>query len=105
VAVQPMSRGMCRLVGRTADGYLVFTGLYQLYETTGMPLDFCIAYFYERKIMPCWTSLYKDGVKAGAKPARWIRTIRDCIADGIDSHMADAVSKRLTEMFMDSKKR
>lgn len=82
-------------VGVTTLGVPVVAGVYKLYETHGLPLDVLIGTLYEKRYLPCWLSLFDEGVAAGVRPDRWARTIVVAVSDTLGEPWTSTVRARL----------
>ena len=55
--------------------------MYKFYSTHGLPLDIILDVLLSKGYLVCWLSLYRDGVKAGIKPKKWLRIIETLLLD------------------------
>lgn len=69
------------IVGTTEDGWEIVDGVFHFYETHGLPLDVLLEGIFTHLAIPCWITLFKDGVAAGIKPEKWINQIATAVAD------------------------
>lgn len=75
------SNGMLKLEGKTVDGKLVFSGVYRLYETHGIPFNAIFESLDQRGALPDWVALIREARAAGVKPGRAIAKIHDAVSD------------------------
>ena len=82
-------------MGKTEDGKLVVTGLFELVDTHGIPLDIVVSKFEERGLMPSWTHFYDKAVKAGWKPEGVVQKLRGVVGDVYGPKFREGWEKRL----------
>lgn len=87
------------IIGKTPDGQLVVTGVYEFHETYGMPLEFLFAYLKDHNLIVDWIDFYRWGRKNNMSHDRILSKIRDPIEDSYGSECANQVCKTLTEIF------
>jgi hypothetical protein len=91
--------GVCKymltIVGRTEDGKDVYGGVYQFFETHGMPLDILFSILHDKNAVPCWMSFHREALAAGMKHERILSKIDEALSDAHGPGFRDAVIKRL----------
>jgi len=90
-------------VGTTPDGRKVVRGVYNFYETNGVPLDVLFETLQNQGMIPDWLSFMLEAVEAGMKPERVIHMLDPAIADSFGGVLRDMVVVRLRSMTDDSK--
>ena len=85
-----------RQVGVTTDDRPVVAGLYALDETHGIPLDVLLDGVRDQGAIPCWLSLVREGVEAGASADRWSRKVAAAATDAYGPVLGRRVALRLT---------
>lgn len=86
------------VIGKTSDGKPVVTGVYKLYSTHGLPLDVLFIGILSRSYMVCWLTLYRDGIRAGIKPNKWVTMIESALHDAGQSDLAKHVGAVLRQL-------
>lgn len=86
-------------VGTTPEGLAVYTGVYKLYETYGLPLDVIFMTFQDKGWVPDWIDFYIAAVAAGMEHDRIISKLEEAISDSFGKEWADAVISRLNKTF------
>lgn len=94
---------MLEVTGQTADGRKVVRGVYDFYQTNGVPLDVLFETLQDRGVIPDWMSFMLEAIEAGMKPARIISMLDPAIADSFGSTVRDMVVVRLRSMTDDTK--
>lgn len=56
-----------RIVGQTSDNKLLFAGVFEFYNTNGLPLDVLFDFMIKKGWMPSWIDFYEEALKAGWK--------------------------------------
>lgn len=87
------------IVGKTADGKLVVSGVYEFHETYGMPLPFLFDVLRERDMIPDWINFYEWARKNGMKHSRILSKLKDPIEDSYGRKFAGEVLKVLNGIF------
>ena len=82
-------------VGVTTDGKAVVAGVYEFYETHGLPLDVLFDSLDQKNQIPCWISFYKSASLAGMKHERILSKLEEAISDVYGKEFTDAVIKKL----------
>jgi len=67
--------------GVTPEGLKVMGGVFQFYETEGLPLDDILASLWEHNALPDWVALVQDMTRAGRPLDRTFETIRAAVHD------------------------
>lgn len=91
------------IISQTAEGILVVDGVFQFYETHGLPLDMLFTCLREKNLMPCWISFYKAARKAGMKHTRILSKLEEAICDAYDKNFSDTVISKLELIFNQDK--
>jgi len=53
------------VVGKAREDRLVVSGVFKLFETTGLPLEIIIEELWEDGYIPSWNDFYKEAEAAG----------------------------------------
>lgn len=85
--------------GITSDNKLVFSGVYKLYETIGLPLDIIFSCFRERNWVPDWNDFYLKSLSSGMEHTRIISKLDEAISDSFGKEWADEVISRLNNLY------
>ena len=72
---------MLQFEGRTVDGKPVFSGIYRLYETHGIPFNAIFEALDQKGGLPDWVSIIREARDAGVTPDRAIAKIHDAVSD------------------------
>lgn len=90
------NRGI-RVVGETIDGRLVISGLYNFYETHGVPLVYLCRIIKERGMVPSLFHFYLDGLtKIKSKKAR--KKITGIISEALFDHFTPYTKEEAKEI-------
>jgi hypothetical protein len=89
---------MIEVVGKTPDGRHVVKGVYNFYETHGMPLDVLFETLRSQGVIPDWLNFMLEAVGAGMSPERVISVLDQAITDSYGSAIRDVVVVVLREM-------
>jgi len=54
-----------KVVGKTPENRLVVSGVFKLFETTGLPLEIIVDELWEKGYVPSWEDFYKEAEAAG----------------------------------------
>jgi hypothetical protein len=93
-----MSRHL-RVVGKTPEGRVVVSGVYSLFETTGIPLSDTFARLWSKGILPEWVDLVRKMADAGRPLARCIETVEAAVNDACyPTAMRDGIVLRLHQL-------
>ena len=82
-------------MGHTGDGKTVYAGVYQFFETHGMPLDILLSMLRDRDAVPCWMSFHREALAAGMKHERILSKLDEALSDVYGPEFRDAVIQRL----------
>ena len=52
-----------RIVGQTSDNKLLFAGVFEFYDTKGLPLDVLFDLMIKKGWMPSWIDFYEEALK------------------------------------------
>ena len=52
-----------RIVGQTSDNKLLFAGVFEFYNTNGLPLDVLFDFMIKKGWMPSWIDFYEEALK------------------------------------------
>lgn len=67
--------------GVTPEGRRVMGGVFQFYETEGLPLDDILAALWDHNALPDWVALVLDMTRAGRPLDRTFESIRAAVND------------------------
>lgn len=83
------------IVGKTENGYIIVSKVYEFHESYGTPLDFLFSYLAENKIIPSWIHFYNEAVRNGMNHDRILNKIKDPIEDAYGVEFAKIVIETL----------
>jgi hypothetical protein len=83
--------------GTTTDGRTVVRGVFQLYETEGLPLDVIFDSLIARNSIPDWIHFVQEAEDAGMKLDRILSKLDPAISDTYGPETRDVVIRRLME--------
>ena len=69
------------MVGRTSDGWTVVRGVFEWFDTYGVPLDMVLDELRIRQVLPDWVYLYERCLKAGWNPKSTWERLRTLVGD------------------------
>lgn len=69
------------IVGQTGDGHYLFSGVFKLSDTYGIPLEITLENLRKKKYLVAWDIFIKDALKAGWKPKKILATIEAGLVD------------------------
>ena len=90
---------MLECTGMTTDGKRVIGGVYQFYETTGLPLDVIFEHLRIKNSVVNWIYFYKDAIAAGMKHQRILSKLEESICDVWGKVFSDEVKDKLNLIF------
>lgn len=62
-----------------SENFVIVSGVFHLFETTGIPLDLIIEYLYKKNLIPAWDDFYHEAQDAGVNIKSVIIRIQDSI--------------------------
>jgi hypothetical protein len=68
-------------VGKTEDGRVVVRGLFEFYDTYGVPLDMAVNQVNRAGFVPDWVCLYERCLRAGWKPSSTWEKLSSLVGD------------------------
>lgn len=69
-----MKNSIFKVVGETPEGRFVVSGVFNFFNTYGLPLDIIIEFLWKEGFVPSWEEFYKEAAKAGVgHPSTMIR--------------------------------
>lgn len=74
-----MSLKYFEVVGKTTDGKLCLSGVYNFFETVGLPLDLIIEILYDKGYIPAWDNFYHEAAMSKMKHSSIMIKITDCV--------------------------
>lgn len=89
---------MLKVVGRTTDGKTVLAGVYQTFETHGLPLDILLDLLLQKDAVPCWMSFHREALAAGMKHERILSKLDNALSDVYGGSFRDSVMSALEEL-------
>lgn len=93
-----MSKIILKPVGKTTDDKIVVAGVYEFYETYGLPLDSLFDSLNQKNQIPCWISFYKEAKFAGMKHERILSKLEESISDVYGKEFSDIVLSKLNTL-------
>ena len=86
-----------KTTGITTDGKMVVDGIFEMYDTHGLPLSDCFALCAKHDIIPDWIVFVKTALAHHWNPERIVRSVREAFQDseGWSSEWKATVLKRL----------
>jgi hypothetical protein len=87
------------VVGETTDGKTLVDGIWEMYETYGLPLDIIFDVLIQKQSVPDWIVLYKQMLKSGMQHSRIISKLDEAIADSYGKEFRDVVISKLDQIF------
>jgi len=71
---------MFKVIGKTPEGLNVISGVYQFYETFGLPLDLLCEELFKKNYVPAWDDFYMAAAKAGIGHSKIMSRIQEVIS-------------------------
>jgi len=72
---------MLELAGKTEDGKVVVKGIYRLYETSGIPLDFIFDYVFSSGLIVSWFDFHLEAQGNGMKHKRILSKLEEPVSN------------------------
>lgn len=95
---------MLEVIGKTEDGRLVVKGIYRMYETSGVALDFLFDYIFSNNMIVSWIDLYKEAQLNGMKHKRILTKLEEPVTNIFGDEHWEIVKKNL-ELYFGSEKK
>jgi len=85
--------------GKTKEGQIVVKGLFQLFDSRGVPLYIIFELCIENGWLPDWISFYKEAYKHGWKHTTIINRLSENMQDVYEPEFIDVVIGRLERIY------
>ena len=85
------------IVSYTIDDRISVSGLFGLYESVGLPLEFIFDYLKDQNIQPSWLHLYSEMYNSGISKKAIIAKLSESIYEAYGSEYRDYVINKLLE--------
>jgi len=86
------------IVGKTEDGHLVVSGLFKLFDTSGIPLADLFGKCFKEGLQPSWVHFIQEADNAGWKRKTSLLRIAEALTDCKGKEYSDAVIERLQKL-------
>ncbi len=90
---------MLEIAGKTEDGRLVVKGIYRLYETSGIPLDFIFDYVQTNNMVVSWLDFHQEAQGNGMKHKRILSKLEEPVAGNWGEEYWEVVKSKLELAF------
>jgi hypothetical protein len=90
---------MLEIVGKTTEGKFVLKGVYRLFETSGVPLDFIFDYVHMNDMVISWIDLHKEAQGNGMKHKRILTKLEEPVTNIWGAEYWEVVKKNLELYF------
>jgi hypothetical protein len=87
------------VVGVTTDRHAVVSGLFKLFDTSGLPLDTIFLLCVEKGFMPSWIDFYAEARMSGWAHKTIINRLSNSISDVYGNDFRDVVISRLCYLY------
>lgn len=87
-------------IGQTSDGKMVIDGVWETYQTHGLPLDIIFSICIEKDLMPSWIHLYVQMRNTGMQHERIISKLEESIGDSFGKEFGSTVISKLEQIFI-----
>ncbi len=94
---------MFEVAGKTEDGRLVVKGIYRLYETSGIPLDFLFDYIHSNNMVVSWLDFHQEAQGNGMKHKRIISKLEEPVVGNWGAEYWEVVKHNLIAYFGNKK--
>ena len=88
-------------IGKTTDGKVVVSGLFELFSTHGLPLADVFFLCRENGQIPNWIEFYKEVQAGGWSHKTIINRLSDSISDIYGKEFSEVVIQRLNQIFQE----
>lgn len=85
--------------GITTDNKPMYTGVYNFYETHGLPLETLLCGFLDKGFIPDWIDFYENAISGGMAHDRILSKLEEAICDSFGKQFSDVVISKLDELF------
>lgn len=75
-----MKKKFYSIVGVTPEGRYALSGVYALFETTGLPLDMIVEDLWVHWYVPAWDYFYQEAAAAGVSHRSIMQRIEDSVS-------------------------
>lgn len=86
-------------VGLTTDNKIVVDGIWDMYETHGLPMDIILDLCLRKNWVPDWIALHKSMIASGMEHSRILSKLEEAINDSFGKEFCDVVISRLDQIF------
>jgi hypothetical protein len=86
-------------IGKTTDGKIVVDGVWEMYETHGLPLDIIFSICMEKDWVPSWIDIYLQMKKSGMDHDRILSKLEESISDSFGKEFCMTVISKLELIF------
>jgi hypothetical protein len=85
--------------GVTLDSKPIISGIYQTFETHGIPLEIILSILKDKDAIPNWIDLYKDCRLAGIKHDRVLSRLEEAINDSYGKEFSEHILPKLDKRY------
>lgn len=87
-----------KIVGKTTDGKFVFSGIFKIVSTYGLPLEDAVACIHKNGGIVSWLDLYKEALSSGMSWKRFRNELYYSIIDTYDKEFCEKVVEILDQV-------
>jgi hypothetical protein len=98
-------RSKFSIMGETPEGDKVVSGVFDLFDSHGLPLDVVLDLCNQRGWIPCWNTFYADAKVSGWKHATVMLRLIPVVNDIYGKEVSEVVTQRLGTLGVDDSHR